>query len=64
MTRSKLKWRYKLDRTTINFEKYKKNVMFVSIFYVNVKNATDNKKFWKLSDRNVRINVKLKIQLF
>ena len=38
MTRSKLKWRYKLDRTTINFEKYKKNVMFVSIFYVKVKN--------------------------
>ena len=38
MTRSKLKWRYKLDRTTINFEKNKKNVMFVSIFYVKVKN--------------------------
>ena len=29
---------YKLDRTTINFEKYKKNVMLVSIFYVKVKN--------------------------
>ena len=57
MARSKLKRRYDLDRNTINFEDYKKNVIFVSIFNVKVnkkpfnniddKNVTDNKTFWK-----------------
>ena len=40
VTRSKLKRRYNLDRTNINFEKYKKYVIFVSIVYVKVKNNT------------------------
>ena len=57
MTRSKLKRRYNLDRTTINFGKYKKQrnvcVNFLrkskkQIFNnINVKNVTDNKRFWK-----------------
>ena len=40
MTRSKLNRRYNLDRTTINFENYKKQGNIVSIFYVKVKNNT------------------------
>ena len=58
MTRSMLKRRYNLDRTTINFEKYKKQLnIYVSLLrkskkqYFNntdVKNLTDNKKFWKI----------------
>ena len=57
MTRSKLKRRYNLDRTTINFEKYKKernicvNILPKSkkqyFNKIEVKNVTDNKKFWK-----------------
>ena len=69
MTRSKLKKRYNLDRTTINFENYKKqrnicvnllrkskNQYFKSI---DVKNVTDHKKFWETIHRNIWINVKL-----
>ena len=58
MTRSMLKRRYNLDRTTINFEKYKKQLnIYVNLLrkskkqYFNntdVKNLTDNKKFWKI----------------
>ena len=58
MTRSMLKRRYILDRTTINFEKYKKQLnIYVNLLrkskkqYFNnadVKNLTDNKKFWKI----------------
>ena len=58
MTRSMLKRRYNLDRTTINFEKYKKQRnIYVNLLrkskkqYFNnadVKNLTDNKKFWKI----------------
>ena len=54
MTRSKLKRRYNFDRTTINFEKYKRQRnIYVNLLrkskkqYFNnigVKNATDNKK--------------------
>ena len=54
MTRSKLKRRYNFDRTTINFEKYKRQRnIYVSLLrkskkqYFNnigVKNVTDNKK--------------------
>ena len=57
MTRSKLKRRYNLDRTTINLEKYKKqrnicvNLLGKSknqyFNNIDVKNVTDNKKFWK-----------------
>ena len=57
MTRSKLKRRYILDRTTVNFEKYKKQrnicvnlLRKIKKQYFNsidVKNITDNKKFWK-----------------
>ena len=57
MTRSKWKRRYNLDRTTINFGKYKKrrNVC-VNLLHkskkqnfnnIDVKNVTDNKRFWK-----------------
>ena len=55
MTRSKLKRRYKLDRTTINFENYKKQRnIFVNLLRkskkqyfnnIDVKNVTYNKKF-------------------
>ena len=58
MTRSMLKRRYNLDRTTINFEKYKKQLnIYVNLLrkskkqYFNntdVKNLTHNKKFWKI----------------
>ena len=58
MTRSMLKRRYNLDRTTINFEKYKKQLnIYVNLLrkskkqYFNntdVKNLTDNKKFWEI----------------
>ena len=58
MTRSMLKRRYNLDRTTINFEKYKKQLnIYVNLLRKNkkqyfnnadVKNLTDNKKFWKI----------------
>ena len=58
MTRSMLKRRYNLDRTTINFEKYKKQLnIYVNLLrkskkqYFNnadVKNLTDNKTFWKI----------------
>ena len=58
MTRPMLKRRYNLDRTTINFEKYKKQLnIYVNLLrkskkqYFNntdVKNLTDNKKFWKI----------------
>ena len=61
MTRSKLKRRYSLDRTTINFENYKKKR---NINNTDVKNVTDNKKFWKLLDQNFRIDIKLQTQLF
>ena len=54
MTRSKLKRRYNFDRTTINFEKYKRQRnIYVNLLrkskkqYFNnigVKNVTDNKK--------------------
>ena len=57
MTRSKLKRRCKLDRTTINFENYKKQRnIFVNLLRkskkqyfnnIDVKNVTYNKKFWK-----------------
>ena len=57
MTRSKLKRKYNLDRTTISFENYKnqRNIC-VNLTrknktqYLNntdVKNVTDNQKFWK-----------------
>ena len=57
MTRSKLKRRYNLDRTNINFEKYKK-LRSLCIdrlrkskkqYFNNIdaKNITNNKKFWK-----------------
>ena len=74
MTSSKLKKRYNLDRTTINFEKYKKqgnicvNVSCKSkkqyFKNIDVKNVTDNKMFSKTVDQNFRINVKLQTQLF
>ena len=57
MTRSKLKRRYNLDRTTINLGKYKKqrnvcvNLLRKSkkqnFNNIDVKNVTDNKRFWK-----------------
>ena len=57
MTRSKLKMRYNLDGTTINFEDYKKQRNICSNLLCNskkqyfdnidVKNVTENKKFWK-----------------
>ena len=57
MTTSKLKRRYNLERTTINFENCKKyhnicaNLLRKSKKQYfnnnNVKNVTDNKKFWK-----------------
>ena len=57
MTRSKLKRKYNLDRTTINFENYKKqrsicvNLLLKSkkqyFNNINIKNVTDNKKVWK-----------------
>ena len=40
MTRSMLKRRYNLDRTTINFEKYKKQLNIYVNFYVKVKSNT------------------------
>ena len=57
VTRSKLKRRYNLDRTNINFEKYKK-LRSLCIdrlrkskkqYFNNIdaKNITNNKKFWK-----------------
>ena len=59
MTRSKLKRRYNLDRTTINFENYKKqrNTCVTLLrksekqYFnnIDVKNVTDNKKFSKTS---------------
>ena len=55
VTRSKLKRRYKLDRTTINFENYEKQRnIFVNHLRkskkqyfnnIDVKNVTYNKKF-------------------
>ena len=58
MTRSKLKRRYNLDRTAISFEKYKKQLnICVNLLCksekqcfsnIDVKNVTDNKKFWKI----------------
>ena len=55
MTRSNVKKRYNLDRTTINFQNIRNNAIFVSIFYVKkqyfhkiyVKHVTAGKKFWK-----------------
>ena len=57
VTRSKLKRRYNLDRTNINFEKYKKlrNLCVDRLrkskkqYFNNIdpKNITNNKKFWK-----------------
>ena len=57
MTRSKLKTRYNLDRTTINLEKYtKQRNICVSLLRkskkqyfnnIDVKNVTDNKRYWK-----------------
>ena len=57
MTRSKLKRRYNLDRTTINFENYKKQCnICVNLLRkskkqyfnsIDVKNLADNKMFWK-----------------
>ena len=57
MTRSKLKRSYNLDRTTISFEKCKKqrsicaNLLRKSekqyLSNIDVKNVTDNKTFWK-----------------
>ena len=57
MTRTTLKMMYNLDRTTISFEKYKKQCnICVNLlrrvkkqYFSNtdVKNVTDNKKFWK-----------------
>ena len=54
MTRSKLKRRYNFDRTTINFEKYKRQRnIYVNLLRkskkqyfsnIGVKNVTDNKK--------------------
>ena len=57
VTRSKLKRRYNLDRTNINFEKYKK-LRSLCIdrlrkskkqYFNNIdpKNITNNKNFWK-----------------
>ena len=71
---TKLKRRYNLDRTTISFEKYKKQLnICVNLlrkckkqFFSNIdlKNVTDNKNIGKLLDHNFRINVKLQTQLF
>ena len=57
MTRSKLKRKYNLDRTTISFENYKnqRNICVnltrkSKTQYFNntaVENVTDNQKFWK-----------------
>ena len=57
MAKSKLKSRYNLDRTTINFENFKKqpnicvNLLRKSkkqyFTNIDVKNVTYNKKFWK-----------------
>ena len=54
VTRSKLKRRYNLDRTNINFEKYKKlrNLCLRKskkqyFNKIDPKNITNNKKFWK-----------------
>ena len=56
-TRSKLNWRYSLDRTTVNLENYKKqsnirvNLLRKSkkqcFNNIGVKNVTNNKKFRK-----------------
>ena len=57
MTRYKLKRRYNLEGTTINFENFKKHHNICVNFLrkskkpyfnnINVKNVTDNKTFWK-----------------
>ena len=57
MSNPKLKRRYNLDRTPINFENYKKQLNFcVNLLRtskkqyfnnIDVKNVTDNKMFWK-----------------
>ena len=52
MSRSKLKKRYNLDRNSIDSENYKKqrNICVNKKEYFNsfdVKNVTDNKRFWK-----------------
>ena len=63
MTRSKIKGKSNLKRTTINFENYKKQRTICVKFShkiktkyfrnIDVKNVTDNKKFWKtISQRN------------
>ena len=71
---TKLKRRYNLDRTTISFEKYKKQLnICVNLLRkckkqcfsnIDLKNVTDNKNIGKLLDHNFRINVKLQTQLF
>ena len=57
MTRSKVKRKYNLDVTIVNFDDYKKqrnicvNLLRKSkkqyFNNIDVKNVTDNKKFWK-----------------
>ena len=74
VTRSKLLGRCYLEKTTTAFANYKNNVIFVSIFYVNVKHNTlttltlnfiiYSKRFRKQLDQNFGINVKLQTQLF
>ena len=66
--------RQKLRESATNFENYKNNVIFESIFYIRVKHNTlttltlknimDSKKFGKILDQNFGINVKLQAQLF
>ena len=74
MTRSRLKRRYNLERSTINFENYKKQSnICVYVLHksktqyfhsINVKNVTDNKGFWKTVWPIFRKNVKLQALLF
>ena len=74
MTRSKLKTRYNLDRTTINFENFKKqrNTCVTLLrksekqYFnnIDVKNVRITKSFRKLVDQNFRINVKLQTIFF
>ena len=71
---TKLKRRSNLDRTTISFEKYKKQRnICVNLLRkckkqcfsnIDFNNVTDNKNIGKLLDQNFRINVKLQTQLF
>ena len=63
MTRPKLKRRYLLDSTTINYECYKKQRnICVNLLRrckkqyfnnIHVKNVTDNKTFWKTIRPNI-----------